>query len=144
MATEISRDLRREVVERAQGRCEYCHKPDDPRLNPYPHEVDHVIAAKHGGATEIQNLAYACFQCNRFKGTDLTSLDPENGDLTPLFHPRNHTWDENFRLAPSGAIIPLTPVGRTTTRLMRFNDPLRVQQRADLITAAILEPKSTS
>jgi hypothetical protein len=31
-----------------------------------PHEPDDVIAEKHGGPTTFQNLALACFDCNRF------------------------------------------------------------------------------
>jgi 5-methylcytosine-specific restriction endonuclease McrA len=54
----------------------------------YPHEVGHVIAEKHGGATEIENLAFACWRCNRHKGTDPTSFDPDTRRLSPLFNPR--------------------------------------------------------
>jgi 5-methylcytosine-specific restriction endonuclease McrA len=70
--------LRRQVQERAQGRCEYCliHESDMY----YPHEPDHVIAEKHGGATSLENLAWACFYCNRFKGSDLASVDPASRD----------------------------------------------------------------
>src|SRR5438445_9213620 len=66
--------LRRQVQERAQGRCEYCliHESDMY----YPHEADHVIAEKHGGPTSLENLAWSCFYCNRFKGSDLASIDP--------------------------------------------------------------------
>jgi 5-methylcytosine-specific restriction endonuclease McrA len=34
----------------------------------FAHEPDQVIAAQHGGQTELANLAFACFQCNRLKG----------------------------------------------------------------------------
>ncbi len=36
---------------------------------------------------ETPNLALACPYCNRYKGTDLGSLDPETGQLTPFFNP---------------------------------------------------------
>src|SRR5579875_401523 len=44
--------LRRQVQERAQGRCEYCliHEADMY----YPHEPDHVIAEKHGGQLPLR------------------------------------------------------------------------------------------
>ncbi len=64
MATDIARELRTVVIERARHQCEYCQKPDDRELNPHRHEVDHVLAEKHGGRTEAENLAYACFHCN--------------------------------------------------------------------------------
>lgn len=47
--------LRRAVHERAAGICEYCLFPE--ALAFVAHEVDHVIALKHGGAAEFDNLA---------------------------------------------------------------------------------------
>lgn len=73
--------LRREVVGRAGNRCEYSLLPAE--LAFYPHEVDHVIDEKHGGANDINNFAFACWRCNRHKGNDLTSstLRPDNSAL---------------------------------------------------------------
>jgi hypothetical protein len=104
--------------------------PDTETL--LPHEPDHVIAAQHGGETTLENLAYACFQCNRFKGPNIASLDPATGALTPLFNPRIERWSHHFRLSEA-RIEPLTAVGRATTFLMRLNDPERVTIRANLI-----------
>jgi hypothetical protein len=56
-------------------------------------ECEHIVAEKHSGATTADNLALACPFCNRFKGTDLGSLDPQTNLLTPFFHPRKHHWD---------------------------------------------------
>jgi HNH endonuclease len=120
MVTDISRDMRRVVIERAHARCEYCQKPDDRQFNPYRHEVDHVTAEKHGGPTDLGNLAYACFQCNRSKGSDLASLDPQSGEITLLFHPRTQVWGEHFQLNEDETLLPLTMCGRTTARLLRF------------------------
>lgn len=140
MATESLRELRVAVVERAREQCEYCQKPDDQTLNLYRHEVDHIIAEKHGGKTELANLAYACFQCNRHKGSDIASIDPQSGEVVQLFNPRTQSWEGHFRLNSDGTISPLTPEGRTTVTLLRFNDPLRVQIRADLIVVGKLSP----
>jgi HNH endonuclease len=76
-------------------------------------ECEHIVAEKHGGATAADNLALACPFCNRFKGTDLGSLDPDTGQLTPFFHPRNHQWGDHFRLE-GARVVPLTPEGRVT------------------------------
>lgn len=73
--TYIPTTLRRQVIERAGNRCEYCLLPAEVAF--FPHEVDHVIAEKHEGATDIDNLALACWRCNRHKGSDLTSFDPQ-------------------------------------------------------------------
>ena len=94
--TYIAVELRRLVRERADGRCEYCRVPETDTF--MPHEADHVYAEKHGGETTVANLCLSCWMCNRHKGTDLTSLDPLTGKITPLFHPRNDVWKEHFIL----------------------------------------------
>ncbi|MFN6482680.1 MULTISPECIES: HNH endonuclease signature motif containing protein [unclassified Nostoc] len=67
-ATYIPVVLRRLVEERANYRCEYCQLPVGVAF--FAHEIDHVIAQKHGGATNADNLALTCWRCNRHKGTD--------------------------------------------------------------------------
>jgi 5-methylcytosine-specific restriction endonuclease McrA len=76
----ISANLRRLVAERADQHCEYCLLPADVAF--FPHEVDHVVALKHGGQTDAANLALACWRCNRHKGTDLGSFDPATGQFS--------------------------------------------------------------
>ncbi|MCZ2154332.1 MAG: HNH endonuclease [Bryobacterales bacterium] len=44
-----------------------------------PHQVDHIISRKHGGASVPGNLAYACLRCNVWKGSDIGSLDAHTG-----------------------------------------------------------------
>ena len=122
----ISDALRRLVVERAAQACEYCLLPN--ALSFYPHEVDHVIAIKHQGQTTAENLAYACWRCNRFKGSDLGSFDPQTGDFAFLFNPRAQVWAEHFSLS-QGEIIGRSPEGRTTALLLKFNTQERIQER---------------
>ena len=97
----------------------------------FPHEPDHIIAVKHGGMSTLENLAWACFDCNRFKGSDIASLDAVSGGLIPLFNPRIHSWHEHFQLV-GAQILPLTPIGRVTTALLKFNLPQRVEVRETL------------
>lgn len=122
----ISAALRREVRERARERCEYCLLAESQAF--FPHEPDHLIAIKHGGKTVSANLALACFDCNRSKGSDIASLDPVSGDLVALFNPRTQSWSEHFR-THGGEIIPLTPVGRATERMLKLNLPSRIEAR---------------
>ena len=122
--------IRRQVRERAQGRCEYCliHEADMY----YPHEADHVIAEKHGGATSLENLAWACFYCNRFKGSDLASVDPASQKVVFLFNPREQSWKRHFRLN-GGRIEGITASGRATVTLLHLNHAERVAYRLGLI-----------
>jgi hypothetical protein len=124
--TYIPTTLRRQVIERARNRCEYCLLPAEVAF--FPHEVDHVVAEKHGGATEIENLAFACWRCNRHKGSDLTSFDPQTRQLSPLFNPRTQLWSEHFAYERE-RIIGLTPEGRTTVTLLRLNSEERLIER---------------
>ena len=122
--------MRRQVQERAQGRCEYCRIHEVDMF--YPHEADHVIAEKHGGPTSLENLAWACLYCNRFKGSDLASLDPLSNKIVHLFNPREQRWNRHFRLN-GGLIEGMTTSGRATAALLHFNDAERVAQRLGLI-----------
>jgi hypothetical protein len=127
--------LRRLVRERAGERCEYCLVPE--QLTLAAHWVDHIIAEKHGGRTEETNLALSCVLCNQHKGSDLTSIDPETGAITPLFHPRRDQWSAHFRLA-GARVEPLTPTGRVTVRLLQLNHPDRVEERELLLRLGVL------
>ena len=92
------------------------------------HWVDHIVAEKHGGQTTEENLSLCCATCNQYKGSDLSSIDPESGLVTTLFDPRTDRWDEHFRIG-DGTIEPLTPRGRVTVRLLHFNLPSRIKVR---------------
>lgn len=124
--TYVPTALRREVIERAGNRCEYCLLRAEVAF--FPHEVDHVVAEKHGGATDFDNLALACWRCNRHKGSDLTSFDPQTRQLSPLFNPRTQVWAEHFAYQRE-KIIGLTPEGRTTVHLLRLNSEERLTER---------------
>lgn len=84
MSTHIPSVLRQLVEERANHTCEYCLL--NQRFSMYKHEIDHIIAVKHGGKTIADNLVLACLPCNRYKGSDLTSIDPLTVSLVELFN----------------------------------------------------------
>lgn len=125
-SSKIPTDLRRLVSDRAQGRCEYCLLHQDFSI--YTHEVDHIIAQKHDGKTTAENLALSCLSCNRHKGTDLATFDPDTGELTMLFNPRSQIWEEHFALN-QGRIEGATSFGRATAKLLMFNSPIRILER---------------
>jgi hypothetical protein len=124
--------LRRLVYDRANGCCEYCLTPEAAGL--VAHQIDHVIAQKHGGLTEADNLALSCTLCNKHKGSDIASPDPATSEIVPLYHPRCDRWIDHFQLQ-GALIIPLTPVARATVRLLQFNRAERVAERELLIAA---------
>lgn len=113
----VSVTLRREVIQRAGGCCEYCLS--DTRDRGVDFAIDHVIAEKHGGPTQSDNLCLSCYWCNSFKGSDLSSVDWDgDSEITPLFNPRLDRWDDHFNL-DGLRIVSLTAVGRVTAFLYK-------------------------
>lgn len=121
----IDRALRRVVRQRAKNRCEYCgcHQEDLPFVT---FHVEHIVAKQHGGSDDESNLCLACHWCNFFKGPNLaTHVD---GQLVPLFHPRQQQWNEHFAVEED-RIVGLTPIGRGTVELLNMNDEDRREFR---------------
>ena len=119
--------LRQSVRDRAELRCEYCHLPE--RVGELPFQIDHIIAAQHGGPTSEDNLAFTCARCNRYKGPNLSGVDAESGQVVRLFHPRANVWAEHF--AWNGPwLAGRTAIGRATIQALRLNrtDAIAVRQ----------------
>ncbi|MEZ5584446.1 MAG: HNH endonuclease signature motif containing protein [Candidatus Competibacteraceae bacterium] len=106
--------LRLLVRERARHSCEYCRLAahDAPFL---AFHLDHIIARQHGGTDDPDNLALACLWCNLHKGPNLSGIDPETGQITALFHPRQ--WSAHFALR-GVHIIGRTPNGCATVQVL--------------------------
>jgi len=83
-------------------------------------------------------LALACPECNYHKGTNLTSIDPDTGEVTSLFHPRRQRWEDHFR-RHGARIVGRTPVGRTTVWLLEINTGDRLRLRELLLRLRRLE-----
>src|SRR5438876_5851152 len=126
MSTDVSQELRRQLAELAYHVCEYCLMHEDDTF--WGCQVDHIISRKHGGMSELTNLAWACAICNSFKGTDIATLVGKSARLCRLFHPRSNRWSSHFHL--SGALIEArTEIGTGTINLLRLNDPKCLDER---------------
>ena len=126
------------VRERAEAACEYCLTPE--LISFAGHQIDHIIAEKHGGRTETDNLALACVLCNKYKGSDIASIDPETRKIAALYNPRQDVWQDHFLLKENGMIEPLTDVGRATANVLRLNTPERISERSllyELLTKGV-------
>ena len=126
----MNREVVREVRERAQGRCEYCHLPAD--VYPLPFHIDHVIARQHKGQTVLENLAFACLHCNRHKGPNIAGTDPDSGEVTRLFHPRLDVWNDHFEWI-GASLRGTTAIGRATVQVLAMNEPDFLAVREALI-----------
>jgi hypothetical protein len=132
--SRVSAAIRRAVQRRAGNRCEYCLIPEFD--SPFAFQVEHIRAIKHGGSSELENLAWSCFACNSMKGTDIATYDETTGDLVPLYNPRTQDWSEHFVLQ-GALIVGQTPIGRATLQLLRFNHPRQIEARQALIEAGL-------
>ena len=136
MAAPLSARIRQHVASRASFRCEYCGLPQAYAL--HAHEPDHIVSRQHGGEDDSQNLAWACLRCNRYKGPNVGSFDPETGVLVPFFNPRTQNWTAHFTWE-GASIAPLTAEGRVTVKILRLNEADRVAERQRLIEAGLFE-----
>ena len=115
------------VRQRADNSCEYCGVKEGRRARLRFH-VEHIIARQHGGGDDVENLALACHLCNAHKGPNLTGIDPNSGEITPLFHPRRNRWEEHFANV-AGEMMGLTAIGRVTVVVLAMNLPARIDAR---------------
>jgi hypothetical protein len=138
----IPAGLRRLVHERAAGRCEYCGMPE--AFSFASHHIDHIVAEKHDGPTNPDNLALCCTLCNRHKGSDLTAIDPQTGIIIALFDPRRDVWADHFKLALDGVLWSDTPAGRATIRLLQLNRPERIEERRMLMVSGLWSESADS
>ena len=137
----MRKSLRDRVWSRARGHCEYCQMPQE--CDPASFEMDHVIAEKHHGLTELNNLALACFPCNNHKGPNLSGRDPLTGQVMRLFDPRQDVWSEHFRWK-GAVLVGKTPCGRATVDVLAINLPHRVMHRQALIDEGTFPPSTIS
>jgi hypothetical protein len=111
--------------------------PQDCNL--LPHEIDHIRAKKHHGPTTLEDLCWACADCNGYKGFNAAGYDPETGDLVPLFNPRGDVWADHF--AWDGPVLRgKTAVGRATIEVLQINHSDRVGHRRLLIELGLFPP----
>jgi len=128
--SRVADAVREQVERRAGGGCEYCLKPDIAAT--YGYHVDHIIPIFHGGTSNLDNLAWACFECNVNKGRDVASYDTVTHDLTRLYNPRRDDWDANF-MFQGATIVGKTPIGRVTVTVLIFNQLNQLEARLHLM-----------
>ena len=97
----------------------------------WPLTIDHVDPGRGGAdADRADNLAAACYPCNRLKWHRTTAEDPASGQVVRLFNPRSDDWDEHFAWGRGYlTILGRTAVGRATVKQLKLNRADRKRQR---------------
>ena len=126
--------LHEAVRARAHHRCEYCHFPAE--FAELPFHIDHIVARQHGGRSVSENLAWACCHCNRFKGPNLSGIDPMTAMTADLFHPRRAAWDDHFKWE-GPELVGKSSAGRATIRVLAINRPDAVAVRSLLLQEGV-------
>jgi len=92
--SRVTAQLKKVVVERAQGCCDYCRS--QARFAIQPFSIEHIIPRSQGGKTTLDNLALSCQRCNNHKYNKTEGRDPVSGDIVPLYNPRQQQWSDHF------------------------------------------------
>lgn len=112
------------VRKRANFLCEYCHA--DERWQFVPFTIDHIIPISNGGTNLFENLALACFHCNRRKS------DKQFIGEIPIFNPRGMIWNEHFVWSKDFLrVLPKTEIGNATIEILELNRERLLLIRAD-------------
>lgn len=120
--------LRRRVLRRAGGRCEYCRLAQEGQEATF--HLDHIRPVARGGSTVSGNLALACVSCSLRKEARRSAVDPVSGRKVALFNPRRQAWTDHFRW-DGVKVVGLTPAGRATVAALRMNRALVLAIRAE-------------
>lgn len=130
--------LRRQVNERARGRCEYCQTQESIVIEM---EIDHIIPVSRAGETSLSNLCLSCAGCNVFKRDFVAAIDPESGTESALFNPRIQNWNDHFRWDDEKTrLLGLSAVGRATVSRLRMNRRKAVRARRRWVNAKLHPP----
>jgi HNH endonuclease len=131
--SKISEAIQDQLRQRARYLCEFCHA--DERWQYVKFTVDHLTPLSLAGDDDPDNLALACFHCNRRKTNRLFAIDPLSAREVALFNPRQDPWNKHFIWsADMLTIIGKTEIGRATVSALLLNRerviPIRVADLA--------------
>jgi HNH endonuclease len=129
MARNLPDTIKYQIRQRAQGLCEYCHALEEWQYVRFT--IDHIQPRSQGGSDDLNNLALACFHCNRKKYDKTSAIDPKTGIESQLFNPRCHLWAEHFIWSSDQLqLLGLTSIGRATVVALECNRDRLVSIRA--------------
>ncbi|MDY7013926.1 MAG: HNH endonuclease signature motif containing protein [Cyanobacteriota bacterium] len=125
----IPEEVKNQVRQRANFLCEYCHASEQWQYVAFT--IEHIIPLTKNGSDTLDNLALACFHCNRKKSNKTTAIEPQSNTEVSLFNPRQERWNHHFIWSSDGLfIVGLTPIGKATITALALNRERVINIRA--------------
>jgi HNH endonuclease len=112
-----------------QFRCGYCGTSEQQAGGELT--VDHYQPLSAQGSDALENLVYACFRCNLYKG------DFWGGNLREarVLHPRRDYLESHYALdRSSGLLVAITSLGEFHIALLHLNRDALVFRRREEVT----------
>jgi hypothetical protein len=139
----FSEPIRTLVMQRSAHCCEYCKSQD--RFSPVYFTIDHIIPLVLGGASDLDNLAYACMLCNRLKWGKIKAFDSVTNTLVFLYNPRLDIWENHFQWSEDFLeVIGMSSIGRATVAALQLNREKLVHYRKEMIEIGCHPPSFES
>lgn len=115
--------LRDLVRVRANYTCEFCGVTEQTAGGLLT--LDHFQPRAKGGTDSLENLVYACSNCNQYK----QSYWPDHSTVPMLWNPRHNSYEAHFILLDDGQLLGLTTQGKFTIQRLRLNRPAIISYR---------------
>lgn len=126
MSRKLNSEIREYVRSRSGNLCEYCHANENRQCVEFT--IDHI---RPNQGDDPENLALACFHCNRRKSDKTEVFIESTGQNIPLFNPRTDKWRDHFEWSHDGLrIVAKTQAAAVTRDLLELNRPriLRIRE----------------
>jgi hypothetical protein len=121
----MAHELHQIIRVRFDFRCGYCGTSELQSGGELT--IDHFQPQSAGGSDSLENLVYACFRCNLFKGDFWPSSETTQ---QRLLHPIRDISEDHFRLQPeTGRLIPYTETGRFHIDWLHLNRTSLIERR---------------
>ncbi len=141
MSNRPTNTQRRQVFKLAKGLCEYCQSQENYSNSTF--EVEHIFPVSKGGKTILENLAYSCSGCNKYKSHRISVFDKTTESEVFFYNPREDSWNSHFIWNEDFTeIIGKTAKGRVTIKALKLNRQQVVNLRRILVIVGEHPPNS--
>jgi hypothetical protein len=111
----LAASIREQVRQRAQCACEFCGITEIDTGGMLT--IDHFQPRAKAGSDSLENLIYACINCNQYK----QDYWPQTETAPTLWNPRQEPASQHFIQQEDGQLFALTVSGVFTIKRLRLN-----------------------